>query len=150
MNSNHRVRGRSRELHPSGHRFRGPSTSPLSGMTQLSCTVTGASSLLLSLHSLLATAFKDEALLGCDRYASVLRVLCGEENDPSARPVLGCRLLTHRPGGFRALNSLTTAERVAPVQGLYRTGIACRYSVACAGMRVGDGDASGRHPVVLV
>ena len=112
--------------------------------------IAGASSLLLSLHSLLATAFKDEALLGCDRYASVLRVLCGEENDPSARPVLGCRLLTHPPGGFRALNSLTTAERVAPVQGSYRTGIACRYSIACAGMRVDDGDASGRHPVVLV
>ena len=109
-----------------------------------------ASALFPSLHSLLATAFKDEAPPGCDKYAAALRVLCGEENDPSARHVLGCRLLTHRPGGLRALNSLATAERVAPVQCLYRTGIAYRYSVACARMRVGDIDASGRHPVRVV
>ena len=47
--------------------------------------------MLLSLHSLLATAFKDEALLGCGKYASALRVLCVEENDPSARRVTQVR-----------------------------------------------------------
>ena len=124
MNSNHRVRGRSRELYPSGHRFRGPSTSSLSGRIQLSCTVTGTSALLLftALFAGHGLQRRGAARLRQIRIRVARALRRGERPKceachPSARRVLGCRLLMHRPGGVRALNLFATAERVAPAQG---------------------------------